>query len=50
MKKLLEKYELRGIDLVFMVLMTVIGLAIRLTVRTVTTVDWTMYWDPWLAV
>lgn len=50
MNKLLNKYQLKWSDLGFMVLMTALGLGIRLVVRTVTTVDWTMYWDPWLAV
>lgn len=49
MNKLVKKERLDWMDWGFILLMTVVGLAIRLQLRTVTTVDWTMYWDPWLA-
>lgn len=49
MTKLLQKYRLDRADVCYLIAMTLIGLAIRLTLRTVTTVDWEMYWDPWIS-
>lgn len=50
MNKLLKKYQLDFTDVGFIALLTILGMAIRLQLRTVTTVDWTMYWDPWLTI
>lgn len=50
MRKLGEKYELDRADLLFLLVITGIGLAIRMTLRTITTVDWTTYWDPWITI
>lgn len=50
MNKLLKKYQMDKTDVIFLLLMTAIGLGIRMILRTVTTVDWTMYWDPWIAI
>ena len=36
-------------DLLYLAALTVIGLAIRLILRVVTTDDWVMYWDPWIS-
>ena len=36
-------------DLLYLAALTVIGLAIRLILRVVTTDDWAMYWDPWIS-
>ena len=49
MKRILEKYHLDWADVLYLLAMTVIGLAIRGILRVVTTVDWEMYWDPWIA-
>lgn len=49
MKKLLDKYQLDKADILYLLAMTAIGLAIRGILRVVTTVDWTTYWDPWIA-
>ena len=35
-------------DILYLAAITVIGLAIRLILRVVTTDDWVMYWDPWI--
>lgn len=37
------------LDWCYLIAMTLIGAAIRLILRTVTTDDWVMYWDPWIA-
>ncbi len=37
-------------DLSFLLALTVIGLGIRMILRTVTTMDWEMYWDPWIRI
>ena len=47
MKRILEKYQLDWADVSYLLVMTVIGIAIRGILRVVTTVDWEMYWDPW---
>jgi len=49
MNKFLKKYQLDRTDVLYLLAMTVIGLAIRAILRVVTTVDWEMYWDPWIA-
>lgn len=49
MNKFLQKHQLDRMDLCYLIAMTVLGMAIRLTLRTVTTVDWEMYWDPWIS-
>ena len=49
MKKFLDQYQLDKADILYLLAMTVIGLAIRGILRVVTTVDWTTYWDPWIA-
>ncbi len=36
-------------DLLYLAAMTVIGLAVRVILRVVTTDDWAMYWDPWIS-
>lgn len=48
MKRILEKYQLDRADVLYLLVITVIGLAIRGILRVVTTVDWTTYWDPWI--
>ena len=48
MEKLLKKYQLDWADIVYVAAMTVIGLAIRGILRVVTTMDWEMYWGPWI--
>nr|MCI9017507.1 hypothetical protein [Lachnospiraceae bacterium]MCI9679968.1 hypothetical protein [Lachnospiraceae bacterium] len=49
MKRILEKYQLDWADVSYLLVMTVIGIAIRGILRVVTTVDWEMYWDPWIS-
>ena len=49
MKKCLEKYRFDRADILYLLAMTVIGLAVRMILRVVTTVDWEMYWDPWIS-
>lgn len=49
MEKLLKKYQLEWADILYLAAMTVIGLSIRGILRVVTTVDWEMYWDPWIS-
>ena len=49
MEKLLKKYQLEWTDILYLAAMTMIGLAIRAILRVVTTVDWEMYWDPWIS-
>lgn len=49
MKKLLNKYQWDRADILYLLVMTVIGLAVRGILRVVTTVDWEMYWDPWIS-
>ncbi len=49
MEKLLKKYQLDWADIVYVAAMTVIGLAIRGILRVVTTMDWEMYWGPWIS-
>ncbi len=48
MKRILKKYQLDRADVLYLLVITVIGLAIRGILRVVTTVDWTTYWDPWI--
>ena len=48
MKRILEKYQLDRADVLYLLVITMIGLAIRGILRVVTTVDWTTYWDPWI--
>lgn len=48
MKRILEKYQLDRADVLYLLVITVIGLSIRGILRVVTTVDWTTYWDPWI--
>ena len=50
MNRLLKKYQLDAVDVAFVLLLTAVGLGIRMTLRTVTTVDWTTYWDPWITI
>ena len=49
MSKSLKKYQLDRRDILYLGAMTLIGLLIRLLLRTVTTDDWVMYWDPWIS-
>jgi Gpi18-like mannosyltransferase len=49
MNKLLKKYQLDRADLFYLAALTLIGLAIRVILRVVTTDDWAMYWDPWIS-
>lgn len=49
MNKFLKKYQLDRGDLFYLLAVTLIGLGIRVILRVVTTVDWEMYWDPWIA-
>ena len=52
MNKLTEKrgaIKFDRADILYLAAITVIGLAIRLILRVVTTDDWVMYWDPWIS-
>ena len=49
MSKFLKKYRMDRADLLYLTAMTLIGIAIRGILRVVTTVDWEMYWDPWIS-
>ena len=52
MGKLMKKSGWPGFDktdVLYLAAMTVIGMAIRLILRVVTTDDWGMYWDPWIS-
>ena len=49
MEKLLKKYQLDWADILYLAAITAIGLAIRVILRVVTTMDWEMYWDPWIS-
>ncbi len=49
MSKILKKYQMDRADLLYLIAMTLIGIAIRGILRVVTTVDWEMYWDPWIS-
>ncbi len=49
MRKFLQKYQFDRADILYLIAMTVIGLAVRVILRVVTTVDWEMYWDPWIS-
>ncbi len=49
MEKLLKKYQLDWADILYLAALTAIGLAIRVILRVVTTMDWEMYWDPWIS-
>ena len=52
MNKLTEKrgaIKFDRADILYLAVITVIGLAIRLILRVVTTDDWVMYWDPWIS-
>ena len=49
MEKFLKKYQLEWTDILYLAAMTVIGLSVRGILRVVTTVDWEMYWDPWIS-
>ena len=44
MEKLLKKYQLDWADILYLAALTAIGLAIRVILRVVTTMDWEMYW------
>lgn len=49
MEKLLKKYQLDWADILYLAAITAIGLVIRVILRVVTTMDWEMYWDPWIS-
>ena len=52
MNKLTEKrgaIKFDRADILYLAAITVIGLAIRLILRVVTTDDWVMYWAPWIS-
>lgn len=49
MEKLLKRYQLDWTDILYLTAMTAIGLAVRVILRVVTTMDWEMYWDPWIS-
>ncbi len=49
MSRFLKKTQIDRVDLLYLAAMTLIGLAIRMILRVVTTVDWEMYWDPWIS-
>ena len=49
MKKLLDKYQWDRADILYLLVMTVIGLAVRGILRVVTTVDLELYCDPWIS-
>ncbi|MCI9250491.1 MAG: hypothetical protein HFI21_07335 [Lachnospiraceae bacterium] len=45
----MKKYQLDWADILYLAALTAIGLAIRVILRVVTTMDWEMYWDPWIS-
>lgn len=49
MNKCMKKSGLDRTDFLYLAAVTVIGLSIRVILRTVTTMDWEMYWDPWIS-
>ena len=49
MNKFLKKYELDRADVLYLAALTLIGLAIRVILRVVTSEDWKVYWDPWIS-
>lgn len=49
MNKCMKKSGLDRTDFLYLAAVTVIGLSIRAILRTVTTMDWEMYWDPWIS-
>ena len=49
MNKCMKNSGLVRTDLHYLAADTEIGLSIRVILRTVTTMDWEMYWDPWIS-
>lgn len=49
MKNFLKKDQLDRADILYLVVLTLIGLAIRVILRVVTSEDWKVYWDPWIS-
>ena len=49
MEKVLKKFQLDWMDILYLAVMTAIGLAVRVILRVVTTMDWEMYWAPWIS-
>lgn len=49
MRKFLKRYQLDWTDILYLAAITAIGLAVRVILRVVTTMDWEMYWDPWIS-
>lgn len=49
MEKFLKRYQLDWTDILYLTALTAIGIAVRVILRIVTTMDWELYWDPWIA-
>lgn len=49
MRKFLKRYQLDWTDILYLAVITAIGIAVRVILRIVTTMDWELYWDPWIS-